>query len=100
MFRPIALCAAVAAVALPAAAGTSFTAKLAAPMEKAENVVAAKALWSCSTDTCVAELDRKTATVRTCKKVASEVGELVAFGNDKDTLSEDDLAKCNAAAKK
>ena len=69
-------------------------------MNEAENIVAAKALWACNADTCVAELDRKTATVRTCKKVASEVGELVAFGNDKESLSEDDLAKCNASAKK
>jgi hypothetical protein len=100
MIRTIALTAAFAAIALPAAAGNGFTAKLAAPMDRAENIVAAKALWACSGDTCVAELNRKTATVRTCKKIASEVGELAAFGNGKDSLSEADLAKCNASAKK
>ena len=99
MNRLIPLAAVFAAFTLPAAAGTAFTAKLAQPMESAESVVAAKALWNCSEDVCVAELNRKTVTVRTCKKVASEVGVLASFSNDKESLSEDDLAKCNEAAK-
>lgn len=99
MPRILPLAAAACALALPAFAGTSFTAKLATPMEKADDFVAAKALWFCEDDTCVAELNRRTVTVRTCKKVASEVGELAAFSNDKDSLSEDDLASCNKAAK-
>ena len=99
MNRFIPLAAAAAAIVLPAAAGTSFTAKLATPFDSKENVVAAKALWSCSGDTCVAKLNRRTVTVRTCKKVASEVGVLAGFSNDKESLSEEDLAKCNEAAK-
>ena len=80
-------------------AGTPFTAKLSQPVDRSDTVVAAKAVWSCSSDTCVAELNRRTVTVRTCKKVASEVGVLAAFSNDKESLSAEDLAKCNEAAK-
>ena len=100
MIRSILIASAFGAVVLPAAAGTSFTAKLANSFDSNDTVVAAKAVWSCEGDTCVAELNRRTATVRTCKDVASEVGELVAFGTEKDGLSEADLEKCNKAAKK
>lgn len=99
MTRFLPLTAAVAAFALPALAGTSFTAKLATPIDSNERVIAAKALWSCDADTCVAELDRRTVTVRTCKKVAKEVGKLAAFSNSDESLSDEDLAKCNEAAK-
>ena len=99
MIRSIALSAAFAAIALPAAAGTAFTAKLAAPADSPSSVVAASAVWTCEADTCVAELNRRTATVRTCKKVASEVGVLASFGSADDSLSEEDLAECNKAAK-
>ncbi|MEM5516804.1 hypothetical protein WNY37_07570 [Henriciella sp. AS95] len=100
MIRTASLAAAVAAFALPALAGTSFTATLTQPVEKADHVVAAKAVWDCNDDKCIAELNRRTVTVRTCKKVASEVGELASFSNDKESLSEADLAKCNEAAKR
>ena len=99
MIRSIVLSAAFAAIALPAAAGSAFTAKLTAPADGQSSVVAAKAVWTCNGDTCVADLNRRTATVRTCKKVASEVGTLVSFGTANDSLSEEELAECNAAAK-
>lgn len=99
MYRILPLTVTACAFVLPALAGTSFTAKLATPMEKADEIVAAKAIWFCENDTCVGELNRRTVTVRTCKKVASEVGELAAFSNDEESLSEDDLASCNKAAK-
>ncbi|GGB64113.1 MULTISPECIES: CC_3452 family protein [Henriciella] len=100
MIRTASIAAAAAAFALPALAGTSFTAVLTKPVEKSDSIVAAKALWDCDGDKCVAELNRRTVTVRTCKKVASEVGELAAFSNEKESLSEADLAKCNEAAKR
>lgn len=99
MIRFVPLAAACAALVLPAAAGTNFTAKLTTPVESGDSIIAAKAIWSCDGDTCVAELNRRTVTVRTCKKVASEVGVLAAFSNDKESLSAEDLAKCNEAAK-
>ena len=99
MIRSIAVTAAFAAIAMPAIAGTAFTAKLVTPANAQDSVVAAKAVWSCEADTCVAELNRRTATVRTCKQVASEVGVLASFGSTNGTLSEEDLAECNTAAK-
>ncbi len=99
MTRFLAMTTAAVAVALPALAGTSFTAKLTTPLDTSDRVIAAKALWDCNQDTCVAELDRRSVTVRTCKKIASEVGELAAFSTAKESLSEEDLAKCNEAAK-
>lgn len=99
MFRTVSITAALTAIAMPAAAGTVFTAKLTKPVASNDSIVAAKAVWNCEAETCVAELNRRTVTVRTCKKVASEVGVLAAFSNDRESLSEDDLAKCNEAAK-
>lgn len=83
----------------PALAGTSFTATLEVPVEKTERVVAAKKLWKCSDTICVATLDRKTVKVSTCKKVAKEVGRLAEFSNGEDSLSGEDLARCNSLAK-
>lgn len=100
MTRFATLTIAAAALAMPALAGTSFTAKLAQPDTTIENIIAEKALWSCNGEECVAELNRRKVTVRTCKKVASEVGELASFSNDEESLSEEDLAKCNEAAKR
>ena len=80
-------------------AGTAFTAKLETPMPKSEKIVAAKALWNCADDTCVAELKRKTVRVSTCKKVVKEVGKLAEFSNADETLSAEDLERCNAVAK-
>ena len=78
---------------------TSFTAKLETPMQKAEKVVAAKVLWSCAADTCIAKVDRKKVNVSTCKKVVREVGAVTEFSNKNGALSAEDLSKCNAAAK-
>lgn len=80
-------------------AGTTFNAKLETPMTKAEKVVAAKVLWNCSDDTCVAKLKRNTVNVRTCKKVVKEVGKVAEFSNDNGALNETELAECNTAAK-
>lgn len=80
-------------------ASGSFTATLETPMSKADDIVAAKAIWSCEGETCEAELSRKTATVKTCKKVAKEVGKLTAFAGEKNALSDADIEACNTAAK-
>lgn len=99
MIRTLTATAATLAFASTAFAGTAFTAKLESPMPKAEKIVAAKALWACAADTCVAELDRKTVRVSTCKKVVKEIGKLAEFSNEKETLSAEDLERCNAVAK-
>jgi len=99
MIRTLALATAAIAFSSTAMAGTVFTAKLESPAPKAEKIVAAKALWACAEDTCVAELDRKTVRVSTCKKVVKEVGKLAEFSNEKEALSPEDLERCNAVAK-
>lgn len=99
MIRTLSATAAALAFAGTAFAGTSFTATLETPMEKAEKIVAAKALWDCSDNTCRATLDRKTVRVSTCKKVAKELGKLAEFSNANESLSESDLERCNAVAK-
>ena len=99
MIRTLTAAATALAFAGTAFAGTAFTAKLESPVDKAEKIVAATALWSCADDTCKAELDRKTVRVSTCKKVVKEVGKLAEFSNANEALSEEDLARCNAAAK-
>ncbi len=87
-------------MAMPAIAGTSFTAKLAEPVVETTEFVANKALWNCEGETCAAELSRKSPTVRSCKKVAKEIGKLAAFASEKGELDETELAACNEAAKK
>lgn len=99
MIRTLAATTVAFAFAGTAFAGTAFTAKLETPMPKAEKIVAAKALWNCSENTCLATLDRKTVKVSTCKKVVKEVGKLAEFSNDRESLSEADLERCNAVAK-
>ena len=99
MIRTLSATAAALAFAGTAFAGTSFTATLETPMEKAEKIVAAKALWNCAENTCRATLDRKTVRVSTCKKVAKELGKLAEFSNADESLSDADLERCNAVAK-
>ena len=99
MFRTFFVSFAALGLAGTAAAGTQFTAKLESPLTKAEKVVAANVLWNCDGDTCVAELSRKSVTVRTCKKVVKEVGKVAEFANENGALTEDELKSCNEAAK-
>lgn len=99
MIRTVITSVIAAGFAGTAFAGTAFTAKLEIPMPKAEKIVAAKVLWNCKADTCVAELSRKTVNVKTCKKVVKEVGKVAEFSNKNGALSAADLETCNAAAK-
>ncbi len=80
-------------------AGTLFTVTLETPRNKAEMIVAAKVLWSCSSNTCTAELARKTVNIRTCRKVVKKLGKVTEFSNAKGALSEADLKTCNASGK-
>lgn len=86
-------------IAMPALAGTNFTAKLAEPVAENTDFVANKAVWQCEGDTCAAELRRKSPTVRSCKEVAGEIGKLVSFSSERGELDADDLEACNKAAK-
>ncbi|MCI4645479.1 MAG: hypothetical protein MRY64_11915 [Hyphomonadaceae bacterium] len=82
-------------VAGPALAGTLFTANLSEPVAERTTFVANSAVWTCVDNTCVAELDRRSPTVRSCKKVAEEIGSLASFSSERGELDEADLARCN-----
>ncbi|MEM9738416.1 MAG: hypothetical protein AAF829_00980 [Pseudomonadota bacterium] len=85
--------------AAPAIAGNAFTASLSEPVPERVTFVANSAVWTCEGETCFAELDRRTPTVRTCKQVAKEIGALASFESERGTLDEGELERCNTAAK-
>ncbi len=97
MFRFSALFAATAIAAMPAAASTLFTAELQTPVEETTRIAAYDAIWICEADTCEAVLNRRTATVRVCKRVVEELGPINAFGTTSDPLTEDEITECNAS---
>ena len=97
MLRISAVLAATAFFAMPALAATSFSATLETPVTEKARLTAYDAVWICEADTCQAELKRKSATVRVCKKVVSEIGPVKTFGTSEDLLSEEEIAQCNAS---
>ncbi|MBR9834503.1 MAG: hypothetical protein GYB42_04815 [Alphaproteobacteria bacterium] len=99
MFRTLLASVAAVGFAGSAFAGTVFTAELESPVTKAEKIVAAKVLWNCEDTTCTAEMSRKTATVRTCKKVVKKIGKVSEFASASGALSAEELEVCNEAAK-
>lgn len=99
MLRSVLAAAAFAALAAPAFASNSYTFETANPVET-KRVVAESVVWTCEGTKCSAELDRKAPTVRICKKIAKEVGELTSLRNTKSELTAEQLAECNTAAKK
>jgi hypothetical protein len=99
MLRSIVAAAAFAAIAAPAFASNSYTFETVNPVSS-KRIVAESVVWSCEGTKCSAELDRKAPTVRICKKIAKQVGELTALRNTKSELTAEELAECNTAAKK
>ena len=103
MIRTLAFSAAALVFAGAAAAAsanaTTFTLKLDTPKAEAQQIVVDGYLWSCEGDTCSATLNRKKATVRTCQKVAREIGSFASFENENGALDTAQLDKCNTVAK-
>lgn len=103
MIRTLALSAAALAFAGVATAtsanATAFTLKLDTPKAEAQQFVVDGYLWSCEGDTCSATIKRKKVTVRTCQKVAREIGSFVSFENENGALDAAQLDKCNSVAK-
>ena len=87
------------ALAAPALAGTTFTANLETPTSERMEFVANKAIWVCEGETCVADLNRRNPTVRSCRAVAKEAGRLASFSSERGELEQADLDKCNESAK-
>lgn len=98
MLRSILATAAFAALAAPAFASNSYTFETANPVSN-KRVVAESVVWTCEGTKCTAELDRKAPTVRICKKIAKEVGQVTALRNTKSELTAEQIAECNTAAK-
>lgn len=99
MLRSAIAALAFAGLALPAFASNSYTFETAEPVS-AKRVIAESVVWSCDGTVCSAELKRKKPTVRICKKIVKEVGEVTSLRNTEAELSAEELAECNAGVKK
>lgn len=99
MIRPLISAAIALGLSMTAFAGTSITAKLETPTDRAVKVVAANTLWKCVENTCTATIDRNALKLSTCKQVVKSLGKVSAYSTDTKTLSETKLEKCNAVAK-
>ncbi len=97
MLRSAIAALALAGVALPAFA--TYTFETATPVAE-KRVIAESVVWSCDGTVCTGDLKRKAPTVRVCKKIAKEVGQVTALRNANGELTAEELAECNTAAKK
>ncbi|PKB14670.1 hypothetical protein B0I00_2268 [Novosphingobium kunmingense] len=82
----------------PARAGTSTNAAtLATGLESPAKKVVNGALWKCTGDACVGQIDGSRP-VNTCRQVVKTFGAVTKFATPKGELSAEDLQRCNAAA--
>lgn len=95
--------AAVAALAMSFAAGSALaegavTATLKAPVAAKTKVLAGGAVFTCEGTTCTAlATSDRTVTTAGCKALVKAVGPVASLSGAK-SLSDDNLAKCNAGA--
>jgi hypothetical protein len=76
-------------------------AKLAAPLAQARKVVIDARTWRCEADVCKAgEQGTDQPAQRECGKLAKAVGEIASYTSGTRTIPEDQLAACNANARK
>ncbi len=95
------LLAAIVTAGAASATATPFSASLATPKDKRERVIADSTVWICEGATCVASKETRTKpSVKACKRLAKEVGVLTSYSAAGQSLSEPDLAACNASARK
>ena len=95
MFRPIAALSALAFVAAPAAAATySATTSATAPAK----IAARDILWNCASGTCIGSTQNSRPLVL-CQGLAKQAGPIASFGVNGRPFSNEELARCNAAAK-
>ncbi|HEY3811992.1 MAG TPA: hypothetical protein VGL66_02120 [Caulobacteraceae bacterium] len=87
-------------LALPALAqpvGTSLTLKDSS--KTPDHAIIDSAFWRCSAGICLASGGASQLPLRACKRVVAQLGPVTAFTWQGHTLSPEDLATCNAAAK-
>lgn len=86
------------ATVTPAKANTATNvATLATGLEAPAKKVVNGALWKCTADACVGQLDGSRP-VNTCRQVVKSFGTVTKFATPKGELSAEDLQRCNAAA--
>lgn len=76
--------------------GPFYEATLAAPTT-ATRAIAGSVLWSCAQTSCVAARGTSRPSIM-CARLVREVGAVTAFVAGGQSLSDEDLARCNAAA--
>jgi hypothetical protein len=93
--------AAIVGASLIATAGASpniFRAELESPVAERTRVVASSVVWLCEGNTCLAQKDTRTVSVRQCRALAEEVGRIVSFGGAERQLTAEQVAECNQRA--
>jgi hypothetical protein len=91
---------ALAALAIPAFAGTDYTATPAQPSSKI-GFLAGSVVWDCGAGGCRSTSDTTAADALTaCRNLTHEVGELSALSNGGQAIASDRLPRCNAGAQK
>ena len=88
-------CFAMVVLAAPAA-GASYSAKLAAP--EAQRIIAQDITWQCGADACQGST-MESRPVVLCQSLAKRAGKVETFVVDGRAFSDEELAKCNSAAK-
>ena len=85
-----------AAFVAPAMARDLYTIKLAAPVAEQTRIIALNTIWDCEGDTCLAQADHG-ANVRSCRQFVRQSNGLriASYGSANDSLSADELARCN-----
>lgn len=89
---------AASALSTGAMAAEGAVLKLKAPA-KVESLIHDGSAWRCTGDACASSQVKSMPIGRTCRKLAAELGEIVAFNYRGKELDAAGLADCNAAAK-
>jgi hypothetical protein len=76
----------------------AVTATVSQPFAADSRVIAAGIVWNCSGDACIANAER-IVNVRTCRRLAREVGPVTAFASATAALTAEQIEACNTAAR-
>jgi len=78
-----------------------YFATLAQPVAEEKVYVVDQNLWRCKADKCsLISNPVDAASIRSCNALSRQVGSVSSYGKSGHMLSADDLAKCNAGAKR
>jgi hypothetical protein len=74
-----------------------YTASIAQPISEKKEFIANANIWRCVGTTCVLTSEpRDPGSMRTCRELKRQVGQLTAFGSATHAFDQAKLAKCNA----